>query len=79
MFSESQSRFLLEIPPDRLDDLKANLHEVPFAVIGEVRSDEQLSFTNNNEAVANLTIAEAEHAWKHPLDLDGTLTAEATR
>jgi phosphoribosylformylglycinamidine synthase len=79
MFSESQSRFLLEIPPDRLDDLKANLHEVPFAVIGEVRSDEQLAFTNNNEAIANLTIAEAEYAWKHPLDLDGTLTAEAKR
>ena len=79
MFSESQSRFLLEIPPDRLDDLKANLHEVPFAVIGEVRNDEQLAFTNNSQAVASLTISEAEYAWKHPLDLDGTLTAEAKR
>jgi len=79
MFSESQSRFLLEIPPDRLDDLKANLHEVPFAVIGEVRSDQQLTFTNNNQPIAKLTIAEAEYAWKRPLDLDGTLTAEAKR
>lgn len=79
MFSESQSRFLLEIPPDRLDDLKANLHEVPFAVVGEVQSDDQIAFTMKDQAIANLSIAEAEHAWKRPLDLDGTLTAEATR
>ena len=79
MFSESQSRFVLEVPPDRLDDLKANLHQVPFCVLGEVRAEQQLTFTHHNQPIADLTIAEAEYAWKRPLDLDGTLTAEATR
>ncbi len=79
MFSESQSRFLLEIPPDRLADLEANLGQVPFAVIGDVRSDDQVQFTNDSASIAKLSIAEAEYAWKHPLDLDGTLTGEATR
>ena len=36
LFSESQSRFLLEVPPDRLADLQANLRDVPFAVVGQV-------------------------------------------
>lgn len=79
MFSESQSRFLLEIPPDRLADLEANLRDVPFAVVGEVRDDNQIQFTSGANSIATLTIAAAEHAWKHPLDLDGTLTEEATR
>jgi phosphoribosylformylglycinamidine synthase len=79
IFSESQSRFLLEIPPDRLADLEANLHKVPFAVIGDVREDDQIHFTDSAAMIAAISIAEAEHAWKHPLDLDGTLTEEATR
>jgi hypothetical protein len=52
---------------------------VPFVVLGEVRSDEQLAFTHNQQAIATLSIAEAEYAWKRPLDLDGTLTGEASR
>ena len=79
LFSESQSRILLEVAPDRLADLKANLHGVPFAVIGEVTKDTQLVFTHQGRAVATLAVADAARAWKRPLDLDGTLLAEETR
>ncbi|MFO1077706.1 MAG: AIR synthase-related protein [Planctomycetota bacterium] len=79
LFSESQSRILLEVAPDRLADLTANLHGVPFAVIGEVTTDQELVFTRRGEAVARVAVADAARAWKRPLDLDGTLLAEEAR
>jgi len=79
MFSESQSRLLLEVPPDRIDDLKANLHEAPFAVIGETTADATLRYSDGAATLATLAIADAEASWKRPLDLDGTLVKEETR
>jgi phosphoribosylformylglycinamidine synthase len=79
LFSESQSRLLLEVAPDRLADLKANLHDVPFAVIGEVTMQPGLVFQRGGETVAKVPLGAAERAWKQPLDLDGTLLQEATR
>jgi phosphoribosylformylglycinamidine synthase subunit PurSL len=79
LFSESQSRLLLEIPPDRLADLQANLHHVPFAVIGEVTKNTDLVFTHGTIPVAKVTLAAAELAWKRPLDLDSVMTKEVTK
>ncbi|MCB9877111.1 MAG: phosphoribosylformylglycinamidine synthase subunit PurL [Planctomycetes bacterium] len=79
MFSESQSRFLLEVPPDRLPDLRANLGDVPFAVIGQVTAAPTLRFADGARELATVAVADAERAWKAPLDLDGTLTQEVSR
>lgn len=77
LFSESQSRLLLEVPADRLDDLRANLHQVPFAVIGEVVAAPELTFAGRGAPPTKVPLAAAERAWKAPLDLDGTLLAAA--
>ena len=77
LFSESQSRFLLEVPPDRLDDLRANLPQVPFAVVGEVTKEPVLVIQHGGKDLAKLTVAELEFAWKRPLDLDQTLVGAA--
>ena len=79
MFSESQSRFLLEVPPDRIRDLAANLHGVPFAVIGETSAEPVLRFVDGTTALAQVALADAVRAWQRPLDIDGTLAAEAAR
>jgi phosphoribosylformylglycinamidine synthase len=79
LFSESQSRLLLEVAPDRLDDLRANLHEVPFAVIGEVTQEPQITFARGDTVLARVPVDQAERAWKRPLDLDGTLVAGGAR
>jgi phosphoribosylformylglycinamidine synthase len=73
LFSESPSRFLLEVPPDRLDDLRANLHGVPFAVLGAVTQDPTLVVRQQGRELARLAVADLEAAWKRPLDLDQTL------
>jgi phosphoribosylformylglycinamidine synthase len=75
LFSESQSRFLLEVPPDRLDDLRANLGDVPFAVVGEVTKEPVVRLQNGGTALLAMPVSELEAAWKRPLDLDQTLVA----
>jgi phosphoribosylformylglycinamidine synthase len=75
LFSESQSRFLLEVPPDRAVDLEANLHGVPFARVGTVTAEPQVVFTRGGREVARVAVADAARAWKRPLDLDETLVA----
>ncbi|MFK7740041.1 MAG: phosphoribosylformylglycinamidine synthase subunit PurL [Planctomycetota bacterium] len=79
LFSESQSRFLLEVPPDRLDDLAANLRDVPFAVVGSVQPEATLTFVHGATPLISMSTQQAEHAWKRPLDLDGTLVPEAAQ
>ena len=79
LFSESQSRFLLEVPPDRLADLRANLHQVPFAVIGDVTKEPNLLFTHGAKELVRMPVADLEAAWKRPLDLDQTLVQGGAR
>ncbi|MBL8728798.1 MAG: phosphoribosylformylglycinamidine synthase subunit PurL [Planctomycetes bacterium] len=77
LFSESQSRLLLEVAPDRLADLRANLHQVPFAVIGELTRAPELVFHHDGKGLAKVPLDAVERAWKRPLDLDGTLVEAA--
>ncbi len=79
LFSESQSRLLLEVAPDRMGDLEANLHEVPFAAVGEVTEAPLLRYCDGAHELAALSVADAEACWKRPLDLDGALVTEAGR
>jgi phosphoribosylformylglycinamidine synthase len=76
MFAESQSRILLEVAKDRFTDLRANLRDVPHAVVGLVTGDAAIEFTRGGRAVARVALTEALRAWQRPLDFDGTLVAE---
>ena len=67
------------MPPDRLDDLGAALANAPFAVVGQVTEAAKLRYMAGDAVLAALDVADAEAAWKRPLDVDGTLTQEATR
>jgi len=76
-FSESQSRILLAVPAERLDDVTANLHQAPHSVIGTVTETGRLTLRMNEETLADIPVADLVAAWKRPLDLDGTLVKEA--
>ena len=79
MFSESQSRILLEVPADQVAALKQCFGDAPFAVIGEVTGDAQVRFVHGGSEVAAVPISALERAWKSPLDLDGTLCKEMAK
>jgi hypothetical protein len=65
---------LLEVEPDRLEDLRVNLFEVPWAVVGRVIAAPALRLRDGPHELARVALADAVHAFKHPLDFDGTLT-----
>jgi phosphoribosylformylglycinamidine (FGAM) synthase-like enzyme len=79
LFSESATRFLLEVEPDRLEDLRANLFEVPWAILGHVAEGDRIVVRHGRNELLRLGLDAALHAWKHPLDLDGTLTDKSTK
>ncbi len=75
LFSESQSRFLLEIAPDHIDQVTSDLDGVDFAIIGAVTDDSRVAITHRDQPLLALPIETMVEHWKQPLDLDGTLTA----
>lgn len=76
LFSESQSRFLLEVHPERVRDLELNLAGVPFAVVGKVTTESELVVRQGAKTRFTLPIDRLARAWKEPLDFEGTLTKE---
>ena len=76
LFAESPSRFLLEAPPDRLEDLHANLRDVPWADIGEVLAEPRFVVTFDGSRIVDRGVDELVYAFKSPLDLDGDLAGK---
>ncbi|MEE2888756.1 MAG: phosphoribosylformylglycinamidine synthase subunit PurL [Planctomycetota bacterium] len=79
LFSESQSRFLLEVPADRMADLEVNLHGLDFSTIGSVTEVDRLCVSQGGATVLSAEVDDLVHAFKHPLDLDGTMTQQGDR
>jgi phosphoribosylformylglycinamidine synthase len=67
LFSESASRFLVEISPERQDAFEAYMraHGVyDFACVGVVNSAERLVIQNANQLLIDLSVEELQDAWK---------------
>jgi phosphoribosylformylglycinamidine synthase subunit PurSL len=77
LFSESQSRFLCEVPVDRVADFEANLYDVPFARIGAFTdAHRDWVVTRGGTELARVPMADLLRAFKGTLDFDGTLTED---
>jgi phosphoribosylformylglycinamidine synthase II len=69
LFSESASRFLIEVPPQRRADSEAIFKNagVKFTAIGEVTASSRLQVDSGSVRVIDLPIAELKEAWQKPL------------
>jgi phosphoribosylformylglycinamidine synthase II len=70
LFSESNTRFLCEVPPDKADAFERALAGVPHARIGEVNDSRRLRIVggrNDSEAVVDAELAVLKEAWQQPL------------
>ncbi|HJS06339.1 MAG TPA: phosphoribosylformylglycinamidine synthase subunit PurL [Pirellulales bacterium] len=71
LFSESNSRFVCEVPADEVQHFEKLIGDVPHAAIGEVTAGRQLQITgtntNNPDHPINLPIDEMKEAWQKPL------------
>jgi phosphoribosylformylglycinamidine synthase len=71
LFAESASRFLLEVEPERLDELTAKLGDLPHAVVGETGGAQELVLQDGERELARLTLRALHLAHAKPHDLDG--------
>ncbi|MEO0077885.1 MAG: phosphoribosylformylglycinamidine synthase subunit PurL [candidate division WOR-3 bacterium] len=68
LFSESNSRFLCEVPPDRRIEFERLMGRTRYAAIGRVVESRTLTITGLNRVqVVTLDIGEAEAAWRRAL------------
>jgi phosphoribosylformylglycinamidine synthase len=68
LFSESNSRFLCEVTPENVVSFEAALHGLPFAKLGVVTADKQLTITSSEQSIVTKLIDALYDAWKTPLD-----------
>jgi len=67
LFSESASRFLVEISPEHQETFEAYMHTHwvdDFACIGGVNNTERFVIQNANQLLIDLTINELQAAWQ---------------
>jgi len=68
LFSETPSRFLIEVEPDKKEAFEAAMHGTVFARIGVVLEDDEFSITGLSSAtMLRLHIGALKAAWKEPL------------
>jgi phosphoribosylformylglycinamidine synthase len=67
LFSESNSRFLCEVPPDEAAQFELRLADAPFALLGEVTAEPTLEIVYDDEPLLNADIAALKEAWQKPL------------
>ena len=68
LFSESNTRFLVEADPKDTEEFENTLAGVPFAVIGQVTDSRRLEVCGlSKKMILSLPIAELKEAWQRPL------------
>jgi len=71
LFSESNSRFLCEVPPDEVLHFEKAIGNVQHAAIGEVTAIRRLHVVDfhpdNPDHVIDLPLEELKEAWQRPL------------
>ncbi|KAA5539279.1 phosphoribosylformylglycinamidine synthase subunit PurL [Roseiconus nitratireducens] len=70
LFSESNTRFLVEVLPEHADAFEKQLRDarVPVARVGTMTDTQELKATRSGETVLDLPVAAARQAWQKPLD-----------
>jgi phosphoribosylformylglycinamidine synthase len=68
LFAESNTRFLLEVPPDKAEVLTELFGEVPLTRIGQVVSQPRLRIAGTGgEWVVWAQVADLKESWQKPL------------
>ena len=70
LFSESNTRFLVETSPESASEFEALLAQgnVPVCRLGTIEADFQLVATAGADVVLDVSLQDAKAAWKQPLD-----------
>ena len=70
LFSESNSRYIIEVTPENHDAFAKIMLNVPFGQIAKVVEDKKLTVTSDNaNPVIDIDLDTLKAAWQKPLDL----------
>jgi phosphoribosylformylglycinamidine synthase len=69
LFSESNSRYIVEVEPENYDAFARLMLNLPFGQIGKVTEEKKLLIkAENGEAVIESDLASLRDTWQKPLD-----------
>lgn len=70
LFSESNTRFLVETNPASADEFQQLLQsaDIPVCRLGTIEASDELVVTRNESVVMKVNLEDAKAAWKKPLD-----------
>ena len=69
LFSESNSRYVVEVEPEKFDAFAKLMLNVPFGQIGKVTQEQKLIIkTEDGETVIEAELAALKQAWQKPFD-----------
>ena len=64
LFSESPTRFIVEVRRDKRESFQKVMQGVPLGLIGCTSSEERIIFYNiNGKEIINISVDEAREAW----------------
>jgi phosphoribosylformylglycinamidine synthase len=64
LFSESNTRFLCEVPMDKSGDFEREFQNLPLARIGEVTAEDRLTISAAGQTMVDVNIYELKEAWQ---------------
>jgi len=68
LFSESNTRFLVEVPTDKADEFTRTFEGLPLSLLGTVTNNEVVQVTGQNgDTVISTNGAELKESWQAPL------------
>ncbi len=68
LFSESNSRFIVEVSPEKKDKFEKEMKHTPFARLGQVISAPRLEVRGRKgDNIVSISIDELKEAWQKPL------------
>jgi phosphoribosylformylglycinamidine synthase len=69
LFSESNSRYIVEVEPDKYDAFVKLMLNLPFGQIGKVTEETKLVVKDHNsKTVIEQELKAMKDAWQKPLD-----------
>jgi phosphoribosylformylglycinamidine synthase len=69
LFSESNSRYIVEVEPENYDGFAKLMLNLPFGQIGKVTEEKKLTIkAEGGETVIELDLDSMKEAWQKPLD-----------
>ena len=69
LFSESNSRYIVEVEPENYDGFAKLMLNLPFGQIGKITEEKKLTIkAEGGETVIELDLDSMKEAWQKPLD-----------